>query len=528
MLNSSTIESGLTKEPEPIGNEKAPSAPSLGLQKQATGGTMDELVQFFKNHWAAVENFQWSSTMQPGTILYQAPISPLKTYGLFEKYTEFYNTWGGSVNYRISLVGTAFYGGKLGMTWIPPNLNVDDYRSVTDLTIFPYEVCDVKETDTIEIKTGDQNDKKYHIFDRKSSAPFSKENIGGTFIIFVMNQLLAQPNSTSVTVQLYINCRDMHLAQIIPSVGTSNASLPSLKITLNSSIGVGDFYSSLILFEKAAMPEAIKFTGGVRKGDGSLYSLPGFSMNGRKAMATTNSDSTHLSVDANDCTIPRTYFRLTNPTQPFITTDSTITVSKVFKPSHLDTTSPNNWHFNGANSTNEQETYNTSLPFGGYGLYEAGISANDPKPFVPKGPAPESIIGFLGITPFVPADVPPLIHAFYYQVNSLALTPQVEGQCYFGQFFDAETNLPLGYYKAYFEGFMTTSAQGTTKIISRPIIFKTIALVDDGYPMPMASLEQQLALQQNVHARRYTKENSKLHKWHSQQLSQEYLMLSGL
>jgi hypothetical protein len=519
MQNVHEIQSGLVEEPTVIGNEKQAAAPSLGLQKAAIGGKLDELQHYLFNHWTATDTFPWSASNLPGTKLYTSKIWPNSTFPIFKYITKVYNTWGGHINYRASLVGNAFVGGKLAMTWLPPNLNPDDFRTAQDLTVFPYVVCDAKETDTIDLQTGDQNALKYHLFPRTVADESNPDYFGGWFIIFVLNQLVAAPNTNAITVQLYVNCHDMHLGQIIPPVIQQNTDLPIVRYNDKTVCGLGDSYSGVVIFEKAAMPSAVKFTDGVLKGDGNYYNAPGFVIGKNLTTHNITAENT-IAIDRSTSMFPNMYAKLKTPLQ---IGEHVASQLKFFNATHLDSVNQQIPHFNGTSVPTGNIGYiptpNFTFSANGYGFFESAISQNATHPFFPAGASGESFLALLGTLPFVPAEVPPLVNPFYYQDNTRVLTPKTEGYAFFGQAFDAETGNPLFYFKTYYEGFMTSSATLTTKVIQRPLVFQALSLVNAEYPLPQGTAAMNVTLHTEVDVKRYTKKFQRFHKQSCQELS---------
>lgn len=64
---------------------------SYALQRQAVA-PQNDLFRYLDDHWTIIESFAWSSSAQPGTVLFSRPITPRESFPILE-YLSLLRTW---------------------------------------------------------------------------------------------------------------------------------------------------------------------------------------------------------------------------------------------------------------------------------------------------------------------------------------------------------------------------------------------------------------------------------------------------
>ena len=457
---------------------------SYALQRQAVA-PQNDLFRYLDDHWTIIESFAWSSSAQPGTILFSRPITPRESFPILEYLSYLYNTWCGPINYRIEPVSTAFLGGKLACALLPPNYNPRTTNfTAQQLSVWPYIKEDVKNTEAMDLATGDMNAQKFHYFPTSTEHATDPQYIGGWFVVYVVNTLVTSGGTLgAVTVQMSCNARGLMMAGIVPPKAVTPAhDLQSLSLNADSQLPFGDTYNGIVLMSRTDMPTASVFLDGVVRGDGQPYTGRKLTMKGTARPAFhANGSSGPQETFTYDAVFPRLAMRYYNL-----------------------------FHYNESNyaasvSTNDSGTVLTTIDYTGASTGTTDMMAPLPinsievtsfghpsdQVFTPLGTTPESFIMFRGSWLTINTNIHPFNNFMYWQPQPVKLSPE---QCVYGQVIDDITGNRICYFKLYFQGFITTSGIATTTIVDHPVTFDPISIVDPHFPLPPASADQ-LAVQ---------------------------------
>ncbi|APG77514.1 hypothetical protein 2 [Hubei picorna-like virus 73] len=193
-----------------------------------TGNAGNFETQYMHSQWIQVPNIPtWSTGQLPGTILWQSPIHPM-----INRCTDFmsqvYSAWSGGFDFKIKVVGTAFHGGWLAFTRVPPHVPLSSLKRVDDFTMFETVYLDPKATDCADIQVMDQRPILYHLNTIPLREPQDGEttrdqfldslSFGGRLVMWVSGQLLTS-STGSQTIHVLIWTKpgaQFTFAQVIP------------------------------------------------------------------------------------------------------------------------------------------------------------------------------------------------------------------------------------------------------------------------------------------------------------------------
>jgi len=163
----------------------------------------------------AVASIAWSSTQNAGTIIYDQPISPRGANAYVQYFAAPYNAWTGGLVWTFTIAGTGFNGGKLGCCRMPPNYNISNAHTLADMTVFPYDIIDVKEATSVSKKGVDE---KNILFHWRNEVLGSTEATGGTFVVFVLAPLISSNGGVTAVNIVIFNRPDesFRVAQLMP------------------------------------------------------------------------------------------------------------------------------------------------------------------------------------------------------------------------------------------------------------------------------------------------------------------------
>lgn len=452
---------------------------SYALQRQAVA-PQNDLFRYLDDHWTIIESFAWSSSAQPGTILFSRPITPRESFPILEYLSYLYNTWCGPINYRIEPVSTAFLGGKLACALLPPNYNPRTTNfTAQQLSVWPYIKEDVKNVDAMDLATGDMNAQKFHYFPTSTEHATDPQYIGGWFVVYVVNSLVTSGGTLgAVTVQMSCNARGLMMAGIVPPKAVTPAhDLQALSLTAQTFLPFGDSYNGIVLMSRTDMPTASVFLDGVIRGDGQPYT-------GRKL---TVKGTARPAFNSNGGTGPQETF-MYGAVYPRM-------AIKYYSMFHFGTLD-----YRASASTNDEGTVLTidekAGAETGFADMLAPLHINSTEVtsfsfpgdmvFTPLGTTPESFIMFRGAWTTVNVNIHPFNNFLYWQPTPIKLSPE---QCVYGQVIDDVTGNRICYFKQYFQGFITTSGIATTTIVDHPVTFDPISIVDPHFPLPPATAD---------------------------------------
>jgi len=476
-------------------NHEGPNPqPSTALHVQSVG-VPNNLFTYLSNHWTLIESLSWTSSAQPGTVLFARPITPAQSFPILEYLCQIYNTWSGNVNYRIQFVSTAFQGGKLACALLPPNFNPTTTNyTAQQLSIWPYELADVKNPTSMDMATGDMNQGKFHYFPGANDDPTATQFIGGWFVVYVVNTLVMSGTTAgAVTVQVSANAFGMVLDGIVPPRSITGVAFDRpYSIDNTYEVCRGDYYTGIALLSRTAYPTASLYLDGVRKGDRTFYTGRNLTIdpvNEIVVLGPVTSGEDHP-VPMGGTVLPRMSYTFGDDKDALAWGHAdTATLPLVYQL------------FNSTSSTVVCMGYGASAGTTNYLPFPCPLNATSvttsfdfsSMAFTPLGDSPESFVTFLGSKKLMTVQgFDGFTHFPYWQCVGYE-APVRNGYALFGQIIDDETQRAICYYKYYFQGFMTTSAVSANTIIAKAVTFKPISLVDQHFPLPVATTEMMMS-----------------------------------
>lgn len=163
---------------------------------------------------------QWETSMPAGHIIWKTTVHPSTCNPFVAYISKMYNSWGGSLEYQFIIAGTGFNGGKLLLVKTPPNID-PSALSLTDLTILPNTIIDVKSQDSFGITASDQRPMAYHYMNQSQGHDMDNyaelTSTGGHVALVVLNPLVgANVGATSVSFSAFTRPgADFTLSQMI-------------------------------------------------------------------------------------------------------------------------------------------------------------------------------------------------------------------------------------------------------------------------------------------------------------------------
>jgi len=179
---------------------------------------------YLYNQFIYMNNITWSTTALEGTVLWYIPLHPSRMNQFISYFSQPYNTWRGSMEFKFKIMGTGFHAGSLGFCRLPPNIHPTSVGGVSNFTAFEYEAIDPKEVSYQTRVVIDQLNTDYHLsgaLDENDPKTF-----GGWFVIFVLSPLRTSStgnNNVSVVVMNRAG-QDFTLSQMKPIVPIDNSS----------------------------------------------------------------------------------------------------------------------------------------------------------------------------------------------------------------------------------------------------------------------------------------------------------------
>lgn len=449
------------------------STPTQPVVK-ATGTAPNNVHFYLREHRQNVLDLNWNALQENGTILFSAPITPLHSTPICQYVARLYNTWTGGVMYTLMPVATNFQAGKLGMAWLPPNKNPKEMGSVQNLTAFPHAVVDVRDQSETTLACGDMTKSKFHFMDETMGT----ESIGGYFVVFVHNRLVATGQTTaSTTVNISAQCEFNFYQVVPPSVGPVT-NVQNLLLKVHAPVNYGLNFGSLAILEDK-ITKVNTYLDGVMKGSGTPLVKAVYTGNKRPILA----DKLDVAQGENEP------FRLGVFALPSLTFFGLSVADCVYFLSMKWVTDEkgSRYHIEGSEQ-GDPKGVELMYCLPGYAAGTQSIDYDPASWFEPKGSVKESILAFLGSAQCQVHEFPMLTHFPCWQVPQLPV-PEVEGRAYYGQIVDGQTRVPICYYKTYFEGISTTSPVASTQHFERDLEFVFIAEVEESFNLPAATAE---------------------------------------
>jgi hypothetical protein len=133
-----------------------------------------------------------STDMAPGQIIWKLPIHPAVCNQYNDHVRKMFNVWTGGMKMRYKLIGTAFYGGSIRISHLPPNISEEELALMTveTLTAYPSMDLDPKNTNWVEFYAADQRNVLYHY--QKDFNQEIANTFGGWVVCYVVGPLVTQ------------------------------------------------------------------------------------------------------------------------------------------------------------------------------------------------------------------------------------------------------------------------------------------------------------------------------------------------
>lgn len=478
------------------GESRAPTS-SIGQAVRSTGSSVNNVHSYVDGHYFHLTSLAWSKDAVPGTVIYKAPVSPKVATGMVERLASLYNAWTGGAEFTVDVTSNAFQSGKLGLVWIPPNIDVSKTAmTVTDFGSFPHVIVDVRDH-RVSLLCGDQNSSLYHLM--------SSSDIGGTFVVYVYNQLVSSGNTVGA-VMCNIGCKYMfEFYQPLPPLGQTTSTVGTeVHFNINQPTIMGPFGAMCVL--PADYKVCKHYLHGVMQADGNWYK--GLNV----YRASTNPKLSRMSAPIN-----QGYNRLYPLQQAALVASQAFfqDAAKYYKVDQFKYVS-NAMYWNGAEAgaTNE-------VPFPPYDAtwfqLVQSIAYDQEVHFTPKGRTPESFL--CGLVNHVMSNSLPEIPSLnrFPLFGIFARTTLQPGQAFMGTLFDANTNQPILPFKLYYEGFMTTAATASTQLIETSYFtFRFTDVVDATQSIPVLTVAEAQYLLSNECSKR-PKKILKQSRWRQSQ-----------
>ncbi|APG78405.1 hypothetical protein 2 [Wuhan arthropod virus 3] len=189
-------------------------------------GAANTIDPFFYEQFVAQTNFTWTSSDNPGKLLYTIPIHPVFANIYLAYLVQLYNTWVGGLDFKVKVAGTGFHAGALILARIPPNIDPNSLTTTSAITAFPCTFIDPKTLTAASQSIMDQRQLMYHYTNYDSA---DSTTIGGHFAIYVLQSLNTSASGTNqIDVQVFCKASaDFELLQIKPPNLTLNPPTPT-------------------------------------------------------------------------------------------------------------------------------------------------------------------------------------------------------------------------------------------------------------------------------------------------------------
>lgn len=165
-------------------------------------GMVNGIDPYFIKQYVALEQFTWTTSQDPVTLLFSRPIHPRRNHQWINHLSQMYNTYAGGFDFAFKVAGTGFHAGAIILVRLPPNIKPDSIKTLADLTAFEYFVIDPK-TLEVEIKSCmDQRNVMFHWMNNFNVN--DPQTFGGFVAAYVMMPLnTSSTGATSIQVQVF-------------------------------------------------------------------------------------------------------------------------------------------------------------------------------------------------------------------------------------------------------------------------------------------------------------------------------------
>lgn len=178
-----------------IGNPGPPTSTAVAGTAANPG-----LEQYLATNWITVATFIWTVGLAPGTLMWSCPISP-DIHPILAYLSALYNSWAGPLEFLVKVAGTAFHAGALKIVRLPPNIPPETYNTAQDTDYFEWGVIDPKTLEVVARSVADQRRMNYHYVGDKTP-----DGIGGHLAIYVQIPLNTSASGTH-QIQINVWCR---------------------------------------------------------------------------------------------------------------------------------------------------------------------------------------------------------------------------------------------------------------------------------------------------------------------------------
>lgn len=148
-------------------------------------GQINTIDVAFRQQFISLGNFEWNTNQPAGTTLFKRRISPHESHRYIDYLSKMYNVWIGGFDFQVFLNATNFHGGELIIWRCPPNLDPDEYNTLSDITVFSNQKIDPKNTTVFNYHVRDQRNRLYHYMDDTG-----RDSIGGYIVVSVYAPLI--------------------------------------------------------------------------------------------------------------------------------------------------------------------------------------------------------------------------------------------------------------------------------------------------------------------------------------------------
>lgn len=164
-------------------------------------GMVNGIDPYFNAQYIAMQQFTWTTSMDPATLLWHMPVHPTRSHQWMQHLSKMYNTFGGGFDFAFKIAGTGFHAGALIFARIPPNIKPSTLLTLADITAFEYTIIDPK-TLEVEMKSVmDQRNIMYHWMKFDESDP---QTFGGYIACYCMMPLnTSSTGATSIQIQVW-------------------------------------------------------------------------------------------------------------------------------------------------------------------------------------------------------------------------------------------------------------------------------------------------------------------------------------
>lgn len=249
--------------PESGGPAEAPS-----LQIPSTAGTMPDapsglvaptpntgevpagmgegnmLDPYFYNQMIRIATVTFTTSDQPGKILYIVTLDPTRMSQQLAYVMAMYLAWGGDYEVGVRAIATNFHAGQIGIVLVPPTLDPMNFTTPQRYSVLPYRVVDVKEPSVVSLIIRDMRPTKYHYTKKPPGAlendPYEL-SIGGRFMVVVDSPLTTSATGVNkinlaVWMRLQPNFRVSFMVPPVKDMPESVQFPEALLDSLNSSL----------------------------------------------------------------------------------------------------------------------------------------------------------------------------------------------------------------------------------------------------------------------------------------------------